>query len=102
MPFSYMGIIVTLACLLALVIIFLYKRRQLQIRLCFAEMVLLIGAQIFAVLYTVRLSQSVSGGASVVYGIPSVFPIVCAILTYLALRGVIRDEAKVRSLDRIR
>jgi hypothetical protein len=41
-------------------------------------------------------------GAKVAFKIPVVFPIVAVILDYLAIRGIGKDEALIRSLNRIR
>lgn len=57
-PTSYLGILLVLACLLPLVVIFLYKRRLLQIRLCVAE------ASCWWVPSSWRASTTSSGGAS--------------------------------------
>ena len=47
----YMGIIVTLATIIPLVNIFLFKNRLLQIRLCAVELMLLVGSVIFMAIY---------------------------------------------------
>lgn len=44
-PPIWTGLLLTLACALPLAVIFLYKRRLVQIRLCVAELVLLAGAE---------------------------------------------------------
>ena len=36
------------------------------------------------------------------YEITAIFPFVAAILTYLAIRAIGKDEALIRSMDRIR
>ncbi|MDE6862637.1 MAG: DUF4293 domain-containing protein, partial [Alistipes sp.] len=43
----WLGILLAAATLLPPVTIFLFKRRQLQIRLCAAELVLLVGSLVF-------------------------------------------------------
>ena len=40
--------------------------------------------------------------AGVAFSISAVFPIVCAILTFTAMRYIARDEAMVRSANSIR
>ena len=42
------------------------------------------------------------GEGDFVYKLPIVFPVINIILTYLAIRAIGRDEALVRSLDRLR
>ena len=100
----YMGILVVLSTLLPLVNIFLYKRRWLQMRLCVVEIVLLIGVQIFVCYYIFKAWHSVAGFEihSVSYSLVDIFPLIGIVLAYMAMRGIIKDETLVRSLDRIR
>lgn len=100
----YMGIIVALAAILPFITIFLFKNRMLQIRLCAVELVLLIGAQIFMAIYYYLSNRMFSNLEFHTQGlhIAIIFPLVALILDYLALRAIFRDEALVRSLDRIR
>lgn len=42
-PTLYMGILLAMAGILPLIVIFLYKHRMLQLRLCIVEIVLLVG-----------------------------------------------------------
>ena len=99
-----MGIIVALATILPLITIFLFKNRMLQIRLCAVELILLIGAQIFMAIYYYLSNRMFSNLEFHTQGlhIAIIFPLVALILDYLALRAIFRDEALVRSLDRIR
>ena len=100
----YLSILLGAAALLPLVIMFLYKRRLLQIRLCFAEIVLLLGALGFVAYYIYHYSATmeVFEMSSWKVGLPAVFPLVSIILMVLALRAVLRDENLIRSLNRIR
>ncbi len=98
-PPLWTGILLALACALPLVVIFLYKRRLVQIRLCVAELVLLAGsAAMLAVAYFW------GHGAAEYQGMkPAIaLPLVCLLFTWLALRAIFRDEMLVRSLNRIR
>jgi hypothetical protein len=100
----YMGIVAFAAALLPFIMIFMYKNRLLQIRLCFVEMVLLIGLQIFIAIYIYRGSKSVDMFeiSTTRLMITDVFPLVAAFFSFLAFKAIARDEAMVRSLDRIR
>lgn len=95
-----------LAGVMALLSIFLFKRRMLQIRLCAVNIVLLLGLQVMLPLLGRALKTAYFGvnADSVMqqWHLPAVFPVVGAILTFLALRAIGRDEALVRSLDRLR
>lgn len=99
-----LGTLTLLSALVPFVTIFLYKRRFLQIRLCFAEFVLLAGLQGFIAWYLLHARNSLSafGDISTVYCLPAIFPLVSIVFVWLALRGITKDEALIRSMDRIR
>ena len=82
--------------LLSLVTIFLYKKRQLQARLCLLGIVLLIAWYIgLAVL-------PAQGGGNLHLEWASVLPAISIIFLFLARKGILADEKLVRSMDRIR
>lgn len=85
---------------LALVTIFLYKARRLQMRLSIYSIVLQLGLG-FIFLYILKSVKSDLGG-SVYYHINVLFPFIGAILAYLAFRSIKKDEETVKSFDRIR
>lgn len=85
---------------LNLVIIFLYKNRILQARLTTIAIVLAIG--LYAVIAFYRFMSFNVDVVSTNFNYPLLFPLVSLFFDYLAQRGVIKDEIKVRSLDRIR
>ena len=87
-----------LICALNFIIIFMYRQRILQIRLCIYNILLLIGFSgvILFVLYGIRDIRSIS------FGLPAVFPVVSVTLHYLAFRGVRKDELMVQALSRLR
>lgn len=100
----YMGIIVALAAIVPLVTIFLFKNRQLQIRLCAVELVLLLGSIVFMAIYyylSNRMFAQLEFHAQG-FRIAIIFPLIAIILDYLAMRAIFHDEMLVRSLDRIR
>ena len=86
--------------LLNLVIIFLYKKRVLQARLTTIAISLSIG--FYAVIALYRYMSFTADVVSSGFNYPLLFPLVSLVFDYLAQRGVIKDEIKVRSLDRIR
>lgn len=100
----YMGIVLALACVLPFVTIFLFRRRLLQIRLCVVEMVLLLGSLAMEGVYYFLSWRVFSDMAFHTQGLKPVIalPLVCMLLTYLALRAIFRDEMLVRAADRIR
>ena len=101
MHVTYLTILLGLSTLLPLVIIFLYKKRFLQVRLCFTETVLLLGSQGFIAYYVYNLYRSFEV-ISWKFGIPSIFPILALVFIVLAIRGIVNDEKLVKSLNRIR
>ena len=100
----WMGVMLVLATLLPLVIIFLFKRRTLQVRLCAVEIVLLLGSLVMIGLYY-WLTSRLFNGLEVEhrqFGWGAPMPLVAVVLTALASRAIFKDEVLVRSLDRIR
>lgn len=90
--------------LLALVTIFLFKRRLVQFRLCVVEMVLLVGVVLFEIYYIWGAAQSLAAFDASAWklSLAAFFPLLSLIFTYLAMRGVKKDILLVKSLDRIR
>lgn len=102
-PTIYMGILLALAGVLPFIVIFLFKNRQLQIRLCAAEIVLLVGSLVVMGIYyylSARLFDSVNGLGNLKLGV--IMPLLSIVFVVLATRAIFRDEVLVRSLDRIR
>jgi uncharacterized membrane protein len=87
-----------LICALSLIIIFMYRSRVLQLRLCVYNMLLLAGL-IGVILF---VTQTLANVQSVSYRLPTVFPVVAIILHYLAYRGIRKDELMVQALSRLR
>ena len=98
----YLGAFLAVTTALLLVIIFIYKKRLVQIRLCVSAIVLLLGSATLIGLYCYRLCDILTGDLVFTLGFASLMPIVAIIPVSLAIRGIARDEALVRSLDRIR
>ena len=85
---------------LALVDIFLYKKRLLQARLNIFTVMFCLGwyGVVFLYIWQAKLAQGVEW-----YIQPwASFPLVCMILTLMATRRILKDEALVRAADRIR
>jgi hypothetical protein len=98
---NYTGIIIVGLMLLNAVICFLiYKKRILQIRLTTINIFMMIGS-IILLWYNIS-SFAKDNDAQIFYNIPMVIPIITIILSYLAIRAIGKDEALIRSIDRIR
>jgi hypothetical protein len=89
-----LGIIV----LLQFVIIFSFKKRIIQMRMTVFTIVLLLG------MFGAILFFAFTGfdEAKMAFKLPVAFPLVAAILDFLAIRAIGKDEALIRSLNRIR
>ncbi len=94
-------ILLILTPLVSLVTILLYKKRLVQIRLCAANIGLLLGTT-GLIYYFGREAAKQLPDTVLSYNITAVFPLIAAVLTYLALRAIGKDEALIRSVDRIR
>ena len=91
-------IFIGLILALHLMVIFMYKKRILQIRILVFTIILLLG--LFGMFFYFTYAGFTD--AQVAFKIPVAFPIIAIILDYLAIRAIGRDEALVRSMDRIR
>lgn len=81
-------------------IIFLYKKRILQARLTVISIILSLGTYGLVALY--RYMSFTADVTSTNFNWPLILPAISAILGIMAFRHVLKDEAKVRSLDRLR
>lgn len=93
------GFVSIITAILAIVTIFLYKKRILQKKLCHILLVLLILLSVTLVAYLVQTSALFEGFK---LSVICAFPIFAFIMIILARKGIIHDEKLVRSLDRIR
>ncbi len=91
-------IFIGLIALLHMAIIFMYKNRIRQIRVAVFTIVLLLG--LFGIFF--YFTYAGFDGAKVAFKIPVAFPLIAIILDYLAIRAIGKDEALIRSLNRIR
>ncbi len=79
--------------------IFLFLRRPLQARLCVISMCCYVFWYVALIVYSKQVSPDASQ-----FHLPwsSVLPIVSAILTAMARKGILADEKMVRAADRLR
>ncbi|MFV0268256.1 MAG: DUF4293 domain-containing protein [Draconibacterium sp.] len=90
----FIGIIV----LLHLLVLFLYKKRIRQIRVLVFTIILLLGLSGMFFYF----AYAGFDGAKAAFKPPVVFPVVALVLDWLAIRAIGKDEALIRSLDRLR
>lgn len=87
--------------LFALVTIFLFRKRILQIRLCVFNAILMLGFYGMFAFFVWTLKGEMPE-FDMNLRIALSFPVVALILDYLAIRNIGADEALVRSLNRLR
>lgn len=85
---------------LALVTIFLYRKRLLQIRLVIFNMVLMLGYYVLLAIYFWQTITKLNTDWHP--EIVTAFPLVNLILSYLTIRAIGKDEALIKSLNRLR
>ena len=96
------GLLVTtiLIPVLALVDIFLYKKRILQARLNIFSVLLCLGYYGVLAIYIWLANMTLGTDWHILPW--AAFPLVCMVLTLMATRAILKDEALVRAADRIR
>ncbi|NOY95581.1 MAG: DUF4293 domain-containing protein [Chlorobi bacterium] len=90
----FIGIII----LIHIIAVFSHKKRIRQMRLLVFAIILMLG--LFGLFY--YFAYASFENQAIAFKIATVFPFVAIILDYLAIRNIGKDEALVRSLDRIR
>lgn len=92
--------LLALVPVLALVALFLYRRRPLQMRLTMIVLLLSLGTLILGAFYVVMFDRKID--ITVLWKVRVLFPLVSAILAWLAHRAILKDELLVKSYDRLR
>ncbi|HEY5511047.1 MAG TPA: DUF4293 domain-containing protein [Prolixibacteraceae bacterium] len=95
--------LLVITCLIAallIVVIFQYKNRQLQIKLSYLAVFLLVG--LTGLIYFYVWKGSALTGGTYSFKVCFTFPLIAAVFVWLATRGIIKDENLVKSIDRIR
>ena len=92
-------VLLLIIALLALVTIFFFKKRMLQIRLNIFSSILLIG---YYVIFVVFVTTMLADDASFTPSWLVCLPFVALILNWLAIRSIGADEALVKAYDRLR
>lgn len=97
--FWAIAVLIAITILLSFFSIFLYRKRIAQIRINIYNLILLLCLQGYLIYYLIDITRKFE---SVTYSIPTIFPIISAILTFLAIRNIGKDEALIKALNRIR
>lgn len=102
----WLSAMAVLVGVLALVTLFLFKKRILQVRLCVINAVLCAGyyGMFFWHIWVLKanVSQLCGDNAGMYADWGLAIPLVNLILICMAARAILKDEALVRSLDRLR
>mgnify|MGYP000989360823 FL=1 len=88
-------ILVSLVCFISFFTIFLYKKRMLQVRLTVFNILLQIGCFGLLFYYLIDISKRLELEYST--GILIILPLISAILCFLAMRAILKDEALVQA-----
>lgn len=92
-------ILMLISATLSVYTIFLYMRRTLQAKLCMVNIFIMLLWYISMIVVSKQLSPDASYFQ---LEMASSFPAVIAILLFMARKGILADEKKVRDADRIR
>jgi hypothetical protein len=84
----------------AILTLFFYKKRKLQINLCYLTLFSILLFYVFLFMYTYVPGERYALNITFVVGV--VLPLVASVFGILAIRGIKKDEKLVRSLDRLR
>ncbi len=96
-PLSF---IIGLIPVLTLAAIFLFKKRPLQMRITMFILLLSLGTIILGAFYVIMFDRKIE--VTMIWRVKALFPIVSAILTWLAYRAIMKDDLRVKSYDRLR
>lgn len=87
---------------IALGTIFLYKRRRLQLVLSYINFLLMDAYYVIVIITLWFADQQLATSSHWIYHYAFIFQIINMILTFLAIRAINKDEALIRSLNRLR
>ena len=96
----YMIILTAAIALLSLGTIFCFNNRTLQVRISIFNMLLMLGWYVMAAYVTYKDLGTPFWCCDM--KIVLTFPLISMILDYLAIRGILKDDALVKSYDRLR
>lgn len=95
-----LGILFCVTALLTFVVIFLFKKRKLQIKLTHYAFIMKIAILAVVAFYTFQLQVADESKFSPELGL--LFVPIAMVLDWLAIKAIRKDEDLVRSIDRIR
>ncbi len=93
-------VIITIVPLLAFTAIFLYRKRSIQMRIAMMTLLFSLGTILLGAYYVYMFDRKID--VTIIWKVRSIFPLVSAILAWLAYRSILKDEILVKSYDRLR
>jgi hypothetical protein len=100
----WISVLATLTMVVAMLSLFMYKNRKLQIKL--SQLLLLLNTCLVSLAFLmIDKSKAAFGRADVTtadYKIAMVFPLIAVVFIFLAIKAIKKDEELVRSADRLR
>lgn len=96
----YLGSMPAIIAILIFIAIMLFRKRMLQLRICVYAMLMNIGLS--AMMYYYVHTMQKNGEGEVFFSFTFVLPLIAAVLIYLAIHHIRKDEKLIRSLNRIR
>ncbi len=97
-----LSVLTAIIPLVALVSVFLFKKRIIQVRLNVFNILLMVGYYGLLALTLWTGGEQIGETSAWYLEVVSSFPLVCVVLSFMAIRAILKDEALVRSLNRIR
>ncbi len=94
-------ILIVDSCALSIITIFCFKKRKLQLKLCWLNVIFLV-LLYAAIAYLWITTQQNSNVTYMGAGIAIALPFIALIFNFLAMRFIKKDEALIKSMDRIR
>ncbi|HVI45498.1 MAG TPA: DUF4293 domain-containing protein [Chitinophaga sp.] len=99
-------VLYTIIILIALICIFLYKKRKVQFRFTIFNILFTVAALAYQYYIVQETANRLAGGGVSITSasyLPAAFlPILIIIFLFLAARGIYKDEKLIKSLDRLR
>jgi hypothetical protein len=95
-------IVGTLIPAIAFLTIFLFKNRRLQLTMCYINFLLIDAYYIIVIASLWFADKQLALPSRWTYHYAIILPVVNMVLTFMAIRAINKDEALVRSLDRLR
>jgi len=100
MKITAFTILLFVSVIIGVITIFLYKRRLIQIRVAALNIGLQLG--LTALIYFFAKTAGKDIDAVFSFNYPVVFPLISVVLLIMAIKAIGKDEALIRSMDRIR